>query len=346
MKAALMAQAVETGPTNDSDSRHATVPAKPQNPVDDDNTPSRTLVNIVSYVSAPEVVTKLPMQPTVQPDTPSARPLSTITPTRQRKLHFSEKVPDPGDPNSPTVLYITEDGKIPTAYDPFSTAPNIVVHQGDVEDWLIENRSQETHAFHIHQTHFLVLERHGVPVHESYLRDTINVPYWDGFSPQYPSIKLRMDFRDKNIVGTFPYHCHILQHDVAAADRNHIGLVCRLQELRPKLPDQSDCRRSRRTGFGHAGYSDPVDEQTFLVQTINRLQQSPEWRHLAIVIAYDFTDQSSILRFIEDNWDLGQLGGGSSDAKAGKLDGLFDFGNDRKSRLLLDPQTGQVVSNH
>jgi len=213
MKAALMAQAVETGPTNDSDSRHATVPAKPQNPVDDDNTPSRTLVNIVSYVSAPEVVTKLPMQPTVQPDTPSARPLSTITPTRQRKLYFSEKVPDPGGPNSPTVFYITEDGKIPTAYDPFSTTPNIVVHQGDVEDWLIENRSQETHAFHIHQTHFLVLERHGVPVHESYLRDTINVPYWDGFSPQYPSIKLRMDFRDKNIVGTFPYHCHILQHE-------------------------------------------------------------------------------------------------------------------------------------
>jgi phospholipase C len=63
-------------------------------------------------------------------------------------------------------------------------------------------------------------------------------------------------------------------------------------------------------------------------------------------VDHRITDQSSILRFIEDNWDLGQLGGGSSDAKAGKLDGLFDFGNDRKSRLLLDPQTGQVVSNH
>ena len=41
---------------------------------------------------------------------------------------------------------------------------------------------------------------------------------------------------------------------------------------------------------GHAGYSDPVDEQTFLVQTINRLQRSPEWRHLAIIIAYDDSD--------------------------------------------------------
>jgi FtsP/CotA-like multicopper oxidase with cupredoxin domain len=87
------------------------------------------------------------------------------------------------------------------------------VHQGDVEDWTIENRSQETHAFHIHQTHFLVLERHGVPVREPYIRDTVNVAFWDGFTPQYPSVKLRMDFRDPSIVGTFPYHCHILQHE-------------------------------------------------------------------------------------------------------------------------------------
>jgi FtsP/CotA-like multicopper oxidase with cupredoxin domain len=139
--------------------------------------------------------------------------LSTVAPTRSRKFYFSEKVQDPKDPNSSTIFFITEEGKIPTAYDPASAVPNIVVHQGDVEDWLIENRSRETHAFHIHQTHFLILERHGVPVQEPYLRDTINVPYWDGFSPQYPSIKLRMDFRDPNIIGTFPYHCHILQHE-------------------------------------------------------------------------------------------------------------------------------------
>ena len=29
----------------------------------------------------------------------------------------------------------------------------------------------------------------------------------------YPSVKVRMDFRDPNIVGTFVYHCHILQHE-------------------------------------------------------------------------------------------------------------------------------------
>ena len=37
------------------------------------------------------------------------------------------------------------------------------------------------------------------------------------------------------------------------------------------------------------------------------------------------TDQSSILRFIEDNWDLGRIGGGSTDAKAGTLMGFFDL---------------------
>jgi len=41
---------------------------------------------------------------------------------------------------------------------------------------------------------------------------------------------------------------------------------------------------------GHAGYSDPLDEQVFLVETINRLMQSREWEHLAIIIAYDDSD--------------------------------------------------------
>ena len=41
---------------------------------------------------------------------------------------------------------------------------------------------------------------------------------------------------------------------------------------------------------GHAGYSSPLDEQTFLVETINRLMQSPEWEHMAIVILYDDSD--------------------------------------------------------
>jgi len=41
---------------------------------------------------------------------------------------------------------------------------------------------------------------------------------------------------------------------------------------------------------GHAGYSDPLREQQFLVETINRLQRLREWRDMAIVIAYDDSD--------------------------------------------------------
>lgn len=214
VKASLNTQAVETGPVYDNDSPPPIAPGNAQTS-DDDYTPARTLALIVASSAASESASRLP-GPAASPaalDPPAFPPLSGVTPIRQRKFYFSEKLPDPKDPNSPTIFYITEEGKTPTAYDPASTVPNLVVHQGDVEDWLIENRSNETHAFHIHQTHFLTLERHGVPVQEPYLRDTINVPYWDGFSPQYPSIKLRMDFRDPNIVGTFPYHCHILQHE-------------------------------------------------------------------------------------------------------------------------------------
>jgi phospholipase C len=41
---------------------------------------------------------------------------------------------------------------------------------------------------------------------------------------------------------------------------------------------------------GHAGYSDPIDEQHFLVRVINALQNSPEWSETAVVILYDDSD--------------------------------------------------------
>ncbi len=162
---------------------------------------------------------------------------------------------------------------------------------------------------------------------------------------------------------------------------------------------------------GHAGYSDPLDEQHFLVDTINRLQKLPTWRDTAVVISYDdsdgwydhvmgpivnqssdpndaltgqgqcgvarvgafegrcgygprlplfvispfakenfvdhsVTDQSSILRFIEDNWSLGRIGNQSFDALAGPLTNMFDFSHqDRDGRFILNPSTGQVVEN-
>jgi Multicopper oxidase len=61
----------------------------------------------------------------------------------------------------------------------------------------------------------------GIAVNEPFLRDVINVPFWDGKTTKYPSVKLRMDFRDPSIVGTFPYHCHLLEHE----DGGMMGLV-------------------------------------------------------------------------------------------------------------------------
>ena len=130
-----------------------------------------------------------------------------------RKLYFSEKQLNPSDPNSLTEFYITLDGQTPVRFDPGSGVPNIVVKQGDVEDWIIENRSTELHAFHIHQLHFLVMEWSGLAIDEPFLRDTVNVPYFNSRMLKYPSVRLRMDFRDPNSVGTFVYHCHLLEHE-------------------------------------------------------------------------------------------------------------------------------------
>lgn len=57
------------------------------------------------------------------------------------------------------------------------------------------------------------------------------------------------------------------------------------------------------------------------------------------------TDQSSILRFIEDNWELGRIGDQSFDERAGSLLNLFDF-NFRRGmarKLFLDPVSGEAV---
>jgi phospholipase C len=160
---------------------------------------------------------------------------------------------------------------------------------------------------------------------------------------------------------------------------------------------------------GHAGYSDPLAEQTFVVETINRLQKSPEWDSMLIIVTYDdsdgwydhvmgpivmqsntaqdgllgpgnsgtpmpseftgrcgygprvpfllispyakknfvdhsITDQASILRFVEDNWDLGRLGNQSYDEVAGTLEHMLDFHHGpHPHRLFLDPSTGSPV---
>ena len=134
-------------------------------------------------------------------------------PVRVRKLYFSEKLADPNDPASATAFFLSVDGQEPAAFDPNTDVPNIIVKQGDVEDWIIENRSFEAHAFHIHQLHFQVRDWGLKSINEPFLRDTINVPYYSPAMSSYPSVRLRMDFRDPNSVGTFVYHCHVLEHE-------------------------------------------------------------------------------------------------------------------------------------
>jgi FtsP/CotA-like multicopper oxidase with cupredoxin domain len=189
----LMTQAVDTGPAGEND-------------------PIRPLLNIISKAGAPEPRSILPASATPV-STQSSAWLGTVKPVRERKLYFSERPSDPNNPNSRTVFMMTIEGQPPVPFDPASTSPNMIVSNGDVEDWTIENRTRELHAFHIHQLHFLLLQSNGTPADEPFLRDTVNVQYWDGKSATYPSVKLRMDFRNPRIAGTFVYHCHLLEHE-------------------------------------------------------------------------------------------------------------------------------------
>ena len=82
----------------------------------------------------------------------------------------------------------------------------------------------------------------GRPVHEPFLRDTVNVPYSNGRSLAYPSVRLRMDFRDPNIVGTFVYHCHLLEHE----DKGMMGTI----RVEPEEQLQQESKRTHTPAVG------------------------------------------------------------------------------------------------
>jgi FtsP/CotA-like multicopper oxidase with cupredoxin domain len=189
---------------------------------DGENDPTRPLAKILVEPDAIEPHSSLPSVTASALAPRSTLPwLGSVAPVRTRRLYFSERRQNPNDPNSMTLFYLTVEGQTPAPFDPRSSQPNIVVQQGDVEDWIIENRSQEVHDFHIHQVHFLMLDWFGIPINEPFLRDTIPVPFWDGKTVQYPTVRLRMDFRDPGAVGLFPYHCHLLEHE----DGGMMGLI-------------------------------------------------------------------------------------------------------------------------
>lgn len=71
-------------------------------------------------------------------------------------------------------------------------------------------------------------------------------------------------------------HQYTLQNFFNAAAAGHLPAVSFL-----KAPFMQN---------GHPQKSDPLDEQTFLVDTINTLERMPEWSEMAIIIAYDDSD--------------------------------------------------------
>lgn len=102
------------------------------------------------------------------------------------------------------------------AYSP-GAPPTFVVHTGTTERWTVENLTQEIHAFHIHQVHFVVETVNGTRVRHRHWADTVVVPYSG-------KITLLMDFRSPLIRGTFLFHCHILDHE----DR---GMMAKIQAI-------------------------------------------------------------------------------------------------------------------
>ena len=193
---------------------------------DGDNDPTRPLIQLVPDENAADPPVTIPKPTATLPNQKSIlgrnqmmekqrQRVKESKPTITRMFYFSEEPVDPTDPNSDTKFFITRRGDAPTQYS-MGEAPAITTVQGTVEDWIIENRSKELHAFHIHQLHFLLLARNGAEVtdEQSQFFDTINVDYWSGNeNDPYPSVRIRMDFGQVEESGEFVYHCHLLEHE-------------------------------------------------------------------------------------------------------------------------------------
>ncbi|HKE36349.1 MAG TPA: multicopper oxidase domain-containing protein, partial [Candidatus Baltobacteraceae bacterium] len=123
------------------------------------------------------------------------------------------------EPVARRVVQFSENGKgfyiNGRAYSP-EAKPTFVVHTGTIERWTVENLTQEVHAFHIHQVHFVVEAVDGVRVSHRHWADTVVVPYGKRLANGSVSpgkLTLLMDFRSPLIRGTFLFHCHILDHE-------------------------------------------------------------------------------------------------------------------------------------
>ncbi len=85
----------------------------------------------------------------------------------------------------------------------------VMVKQGELEVWEIDNKSEMDHPFHLHGMFFEVQSLNGQPPEHFGWKDTVNVP---------KESKLRFAVRYEP-VGMWMYHCHILEH----AERGMMG---------------------------------------------------------------------------------------------------------------------------
>jgi FtsP/CotA-like multicopper oxidase with cupredoxin domain/3-polyprenyl-4-hydroxybenzoate decarboxylase len=109
-----------------------------------------------------------------------------------------------------TIFYTDQNNINGVAYDP-AAPPQFYAQSGTVEEWTIQNSSNQVHTFHIHQIHFVVEAINGITQSQQYVMDNVNVPAASASGPG--SVKLLLDFTDSVIIGTFLLHCHILSHE-------------------------------------------------------------------------------------------------------------------------------------
>ncbi len=84
---------------------------------------------------------------------------------------------------------------------------------GDVEIWEISNNMMVDHNFHIHATHFMLIERNGsstnVPANEKGYKDVVYIPA----NESVKFIVKMVDYTDSTV--PYMYHCHFLEHEDA-----------------------------------------------------------------------------------------------------------------------------------
>ena len=151
-----------------------------------------------------------------------------VTDLSELPLDFTRKVVF-NDTDNPDVFVI--DHKV---YD--HDRIDQMVRLGDLEEWTVQNKSQELHVFHIHQTDFQVTEINGVRQPFTGYQDTVTLPIATKKGPG--EIKIRIPFTNPLIVGKFVYHCHIVQHADQGMMAN-IEVVQSLCEARREQPEIS-----------------------------------------------------------------------------------------------------------